>query len=134
MKPLYLQDHFSSIKLIEPDTHVCLVKPPEKKDIRVWTVNSLGRWVDQQLFVNIADFEQAFGSLKLWEKILLVNAEGLALFYIDAHDFYDTAYIVQPKQAFYEYKGKKPTLFTEYYIKDKFSELRSKLPELKDIF
>ena len=133
MKYLYLQDHFSSIEPFEPDTQVCLIEL-SKKSIKVWTVNSLGRWVDQQLFVNIVDFEQACGNLKQWKNILLVNGESLALFYKDAHNFCEVAYVVTLKQTFYNYKGRKPTLFTEYYIKDKFSELRTKLPELKDIF
>ena len=134
-KTLQLQDHFSLVKRMDPDVQVCTFDDYGiKEKINKWTVNNLGRWVDKMEFFSLAEFEDQCGKLSQWENVTLVNAESLVLFYNDAADFYDTGYIVVPKKEFFEYKEKKPTLFTNYYIKDKFAELRRKLPELKDIF
>jgi hypothetical protein len=135
MKKLQLRDHFSLVERIEPNTQVCMIDNNGIKErINVWQVNSLGRWVDKKEFSSLEDFEQNHSKLKYWKNIVLTNGESLAVYYKDAANLYDTAYIVEPKHTFYDYNEKKPTLFSNYYIKDEFVDLRAKLPELKDIF
>jgi hypothetical protein len=132
-----LNDLFHSIKPIRPYTEICSVEYGGTQ-ISCWQTNEQGNWQKLDTFHNLERFINEKGNIQTdWEKVQLVNGDSLNSFptQLSPKKYLDTAYIVEPTTLYHTVENiKKPTVFTNYYIKDKFKNLVDKLPELQDIF
>lgn len=137
MKPS-LKDHFEFIKHIKPNVVVTAITKEGSTDrVKKWNVNSAGFWVQDNTYIaDQKETEDIKTEKNHWHHVLLVNGDSLSLFYRDAEPYrLSPAFIVKPTPKFYSYnKDKKPTIFTEYYIKDAFETIHRILPELEGMF
>lgn len=127
-----LSKHFKSIDVVKPGTDICWV---QKHEITAWTITSSGKWDNLRNYLNLKEFEQENGELKsVWENVKLVNGNSLLMFYQDAGFIKDIPYIVETTRDFEECIERKPTVHSDYFIKDNFKETKKRLPELRGIF
>ena len=131
-----VNEHFNSITPVPPGSEVATLVSPNL--LRIWKIGEslgVGSWQEVGSFRGSQAVDSALGDKSLWSKTLMINGDSLSLFYEDAGKYrLTTAFIVDPTPEFYSCKKEKPTLFKDYMIRDQYSALRKKLPELEGIF
>lgn len=132
-----IASHFSLVSPIKPNTLICNDIFP----IKVWKLTKQPNeatymFTKQIQFETLELFEEKMGPIQYWKPITFTTKPELQKFYQDSakHVTDDWFYIVIPTETYKTCKAKKPEVYENYFIKQDYSQLKTKLPELEGIF